>query len=116
MPFQIPPYQMSLYQSPHMSYRQPTYHVHNAKVTRPHIRKNLFKVEKRLYRTYTPLTEPIGKLYEKLRIAGHIAPINEIKMTTRASWIEPSKICAYHSGMERHTIEECRDLKTRFNN
>ena len=40
--------------------------------------------------------------------------MNEIKMTTRASWIEPFKICAYHSGMERHTIEECRDLKDKI--
>ena len=35
-------------------------------------------------------------------------------MTTRASWIEPSKICAYHSGMEGHTIEEYRDLKEKI--
>ena len=88
---------MSLYHRPPMPYRQPTYPGHNAKVTRPHIRKNLFKVDERFDKTYTPLTEPIGQLYEKLRIASHIAPINEIRMITRASWIEPSKIWAYHS-------------------
>ena len=40
--------------------------------------------------------------------------MNEIKMTTRASWIEPFKICAYHLGMEGHTIEDCRDLKDKI--
>ena len=40
--------------------------------------------------------------------------MNEIKMTTRASWIEPCKNCTYHSGMEGHTIEECRDLKDKI--
>ena len=114
IPFPTPPYQMSLYQRLPMPSRQPTYPGHNAKITRSHIRKNLFKVEERLDKTYTPLTEPIGQLYEKLRIACHIAPMNEIKMTTRASWIEPSKICAYHSGMEGHTIEQCRDLKDKI--
>ena len=49
-----------------------------------------------------------------MRVSGHIAPMNEIKMTTRASWIEPSKICAYHLGMEGHTIEEFRDLKDKI--
>ena len=105
---------MSLYRRPPLPYRQPIYLGHNDKVTRPHIPKNLFKVEERLDKTYTPLTEPIGQLYEKLRITGHITPMNEIKMTTRASWIEPSKICAYHLGMEGHTIEEFRDLKDKI--
>ena len=96
IPIPIPPYKMSSYQRPPMPYRQPTYPGHNAKVvTRPHIRKNLFKVEERLDKIYTPLTEPIGQLYENLRITGHISPINEIRMTTRALWIEPSKIFAY---------------------
>ena len=106
---------MSPYQRPPRPYQQPTYPSHNAKVvTPPHIRKNLFKVEERLEKTYTPLTEHIGQLYGKLRIAGHIAPINELKMTTHASWIEPFKVCAYHSGMEGHTIEECCDLKDKI--
>ena len=56
MPFPIPPYEMSLYQRPPMPYRQPAYPVHNAKVTRLHIHKNLFKDEERLDKTYTPLT------------------------------------------------------------
>ena len=115
IPLSIPPYQMSLYQRPPIPYRQPTYPGHSAKVvTRLHIRKNLFKVEERLDKTYTPLTEPIGQLYQKLRFAGHITLINEIRMTTRASWIEPTKICAYHSGIEAHIIEECRNMKEKI--
>ncbi|KAH0781540.1 hypothetical protein KY290_001138 [Solanum tuberosum] len=108
IPFQIPPYQMPPSQ-------KPTYHVHNVKtLTQKHIRKNLFNVEKRPIKIYTPLTEPIDKFYEKLRIAGHIAPISEIRMNTRARWFEPFKVCAYHSGMKGHTIEECRDLKDKI--
>ncbi|KAH0679286.1 hypothetical protein KY284_020371 [Solanum tuberosum] len=57
---------------------------------------------------------PIDQFYEKLRLAGHIAPISEIRMNTRAKWVEPSKVCAYHSGMKGHTIEEYRDLKNKI--
>ncbi|KAH0730090.1 hypothetical protein KY289_001278 [Solanum tuberosum] len=115
IPFQIPPYQMPPSQKPPLPYQKPTYHVHNVKtLTQKHIRKNLFNVEKRPIKIYTPLTEPIDKFYEKLRIAGHIAPICEIRMNTRARWFEPFKVCAYHSGMKGHTIEECRDLKDKI--
>ncbi|KAH0678262.1 hypothetical protein KY284_019347 [Solanum tuberosum] len=96
-------------------YQKPNYPVHNVKtLTQKHIRKNLFNVEKRPIKIYTPLTEPIDQFYEMLRIAGHIAPISEIKMNIRARWIEPDKVCAYHSGMKGHNIEECRDLKDKI--
>ncbi|KAH0650698.1 hypothetical protein KY290_031557 [Solanum tuberosum] len=102
-------------QKPPLPYQKPTYHVHNVKtLTQKHIRKNLFNIEKRPIKIYTPLTEPIDQFYEKLRAAGQIALISEIRINTRARWIEPSKICAYHSGMKRHTIEECHDLKDRI--
>ncbi|KAH0781492.1 hypothetical protein KY290_001090 [Solanum tuberosum] len=108
IPYQIPSYQIPPYQ-------KHVYHVHNVKTfTQKHIRKNLFNVEKRPIKIYTPLTEPIDQFYEKLRLAGHIAPISEIRMNTRARWVEPSKVCAYHSGMKGHTIEECRDLKDKI--
>ncbi|KAH0724839.1 hypothetical protein KY284_000704 [Solanum tuberosum] len=109
---QMPPYQMPLSQRPPLPYQKPIYPVHNAKtLTQKHIRKNLFNVEKRPIKIYTPLTEPMDKFYEKLRIAGHIAPVSKIRMNTHGRWIETSKVCAYHSGMKEHTIEECRDLK-----
>ncbi|KAL3363289.1 hypothetical protein AABB24_012533 [Solanum stoloniferum] len=96
-------------------YQKPTYPVHNVKtLTQKHIHKNLFNVEKRPIKIYTPLTEPIDQFYEKLRLVGHIALISEIMMNTRARWIEPSKVCAYHSGMKGHIIEECRDLKDKI--
>ena len=66
--FPILPYQMSPYQRPHLPYKQPTYPVQNTKVV-------------------TPLTEPIGQLYEKLMMVGHIILINEIWMNARAWWI-----------------------------
>ncbi|KAH0672599.1 hypothetical protein KY290_024833 [Solanum tuberosum] len=98
------PYQISSYQrSP---YQKPTYPDHNVKtLTQKHIRKNLFNIEKRPIKIFT---------YEKLRLVGHIAPISEIRMNTHTRWIEPSTVCAYHSGMKGHTIEECRDLKDKI--
>ncbi|KAH0655511.1 hypothetical protein KY285_030393 [Solanum tuberosum] len=108
IPYQFPSYQMPPYQ-------KPTYPVHNIKTfTQKHICKNVFNVEKRPIKIYTPLTEPIDQFYEKLRLAGHTTPISEIRMNIRARWIEPSKVCAYHSGMKGHTIEECRDLKDKI--
>ncbi|KAH0734354.1 hypothetical protein KY285_010061 [Solanum tuberosum] len=107
------PYQILSYQMP--PYQKPTYPVHNVKtLTQNHIRKNLFNVEKMPIKIYTPLTEPIDQFYEKLRIVGHIAPISEIRINTRARCIEPSKVYAYHSGMKRYTIVECRDLKDKI--
>ena len=86
--FPILPYQMSPYQRPPMPYKKPTYPVQNTKVvTQLHIRKNLFKVEKKHGKIYTPLTEPIGQLYEKLMMVRHIILINEIWMNARAWWI-----------------------------
>ena len=35
-------------------------------------------------------------------------------MNTRASWIEPSEVCVYHSVIEGHTIEECRYVKDKI--
>ncbi|KAL3362922.1 hypothetical protein AABB24_012292 [Solanum stoloniferum] len=114
-PLQMPPYQMPPSQRHLLPYQKPTYHVHNVKTfTQKYIRKNLFNVEKRPIKIYTPLTEPMDKFYEKLRIVGYIAPVSEIKMNTRGRWIEISKVCAYHSGMKGHTIEECRDLKDKI--
>lgn len=108
IPFPILPY-------PILPYQPLTYLVYIAKVvTLPHIHKKLFKVEERLDKNYAPLIEPIGQLDEKLRIAGNIAPIIEIRMNSRASWMEPSKVCAYHSGMKGYTIKECRELKDKI--
>ncbi|KAH0670514.1 hypothetical protein KY285_024793 [Solanum tuberosum] len=108
IPYQIPSYQMPTYQ-------KPTYPIHNVKtLTQKHIRKHLFNVDKRPIKIYTLLTQPIDQFYEKLRFAGHIAPISGIGMNTRARWMEPSKVCAYHSGMKGHTIEECHDLKDKI--
>ncbi|KAH0732924.1 hypothetical protein KY290_003771 [Solanum tuberosum] len=108
IPYQIPSYQMP-------SYQKTIYPVHNIKtLTLKHIRKNLFNVQKRPIKIYTPLTEPIDQFYEKLRLAGHIAPISEIRINTRARWVEPFKVCAYHSWIKGHNIEECRDLKDKI--
>ncbi|KAH0718303.1 hypothetical protein KY285_014334 [Solanum tuberosum] len=115
VPWYRAPLQMPPSQRPPLPYQKPTYHVHNIKtLTQKHICKNLFNVKKRPIKIYTPLTEPMDKFYEKLRIAGHIAPVNEIRMNTRGRWIETSKVCAFHSGMKGHTIEECRDLKDKI--
>ncbi|KAH0678314.1 hypothetical protein KY284_019399 [Solanum tuberosum] len=114
-PYLTPSLPSPPFQAPQTPPHQPTYPIHNAKtLPQKHIRKNLFNVVKRPIKIYTPLTEPIDQFYEKLRLAGHIAPVSEIRMNTHGRWIETSKVCAYHSGIKGHTIEECRDLKDKI--
>ncbi|KAH0647209.1 hypothetical protein KY285_032457 [Solanum tuberosum] len=95
--YQTPLHQVHWYCVPLIPYQTPSYQL-------PPYQKPTYPVHNRPIKIYTPLTEPIDQFYEKLRIAGHIAPISEIRMNTRARWIELAKLCACHSGMKGHTI------------
>ncbi|XP_019264928.1 PREDICTED: uncharacterized protein LOC109242530 [Nicotiana attenuata] len=61
-----------------------------------------------------PITEPIDQLYERLKAAGYVTPIPAVAMENYSQWINPNKTCSYHSGMKRHTIDECRTLKNKI--
>ncbi|XP_070039117.1 uncharacterized protein [Nicotiana tomentosiformis] len=54
------------------------------------------------------------QLYERLKAAGYVTPIPAVAMENSSQWINPNKICAYHSGMKGHTIDECRTLKDKI--
>ncbi|XP_070057755.1 uncharacterized protein [Nicotiana tomentosiformis] len=46
--------------------------------------------------------------------AGYVTPIPAVSMENSSQWINPNKTCAYHSGMEGHTIDECHTLKDKI--
>jgi len=70
--------------------------------------------DRRPPRQYTPITEPIDQLYERLKVAGYITPTLVVAMENSSQWVNPNKTCAYHSGMKGHTIDECRTLKDKI--
>nr|XP_016457611.1 PREDICTED: uncharacterized protein LOC107781425 [Nicotiana tabacum] len=72
------------------------------------------KFDRRPPRQYTAIAEPIDQLYEKLKAAGYVSPIPAITPENPSQWINPSKTCAYHSGMKGYTIGECRSLKDKI--
>jgi len=53
-------------------------------------------------------------LYERLKVAGYITPIPAVAVENSSQLVNPNKICAYHSGMKCHIIDECRTLKDKI--
>ncbi|XP_055800430.1 uncharacterized protein LOC129869872 [Solanum dulcamara] len=97
------------YQSPtrpHVPLQAPTHQNRPAYVPRP--RPNL---EARNTRTYTPIAEPYAQLFERLRIAGVLQPV-EGKLPDPIPYnFDGNKRCAYHSGIQGHDTEDCYGLK-----
>ncbi|KAH0776435.1 hypothetical protein KY290_007846 [Solanum tuberosum] len=113
--FQIPPYQMPPSQKPPLPYQQPAYLVHNVKtLTQPHIRRNLFNVQKKPIKIYASLAEPFDQLYKRLNMAGCVTFILAKISDTQSKGYDPNEICDYHSGMKEHTTETCRDLRDKI--
>ncbi|XP_070045488.1 uncharacterized protein [Nicotiana tomentosiformis] len=54
------------------------------------------------------------QLYERLKAVGYVTPILVVAMDNSSQLINPNKICAYHSGMKGHTIDECCTLKDKI--
>ncbi|XP_070050752.1 uncharacterized protein [Nicotiana tomentosiformis] len=52
--------------------------------------------------------------YERLMATGYVTPIPAVVVENPSQWINPNKMCAYHSGMKGHTIEKCRTLKDKI--
>ncbi|XP_070032492.1 uncharacterized protein [Nicotiana tomentosiformis] len=65
-------------------------------------------------RQYTLIAEPIDQLYERLKATGYVTPIPVVAMENSSQWVNPNKTCAYHSGINGHTIDECRTLKDKI--
>ncbi|XP_070004558.1 uncharacterized protein [Nicotiana sylvestris] len=70
--------------------------------------------DRRLPRQYTAIVEPIDQLYERLKVAGYATPIPAVALENPSQWVNPNKICAYHSGIKGHTTIEYRTLKDKI--
>ncbi|XP_060212073.1 uncharacterized protein LOC132639649 [Lycium barbarum] len=62
-------------------------------------------------RTYTPIAEPLAQLFERLRTARLLQPIEGRIPDPIPRNFEGNKRCAYHSGIQGHDTEECFGLK-----
>ncbi|XP_070025592.1 uncharacterized protein [Nicotiana sylvestris] len=68
----------------------------------------------RLKQKILELQGELEQLYERLKVADYVTPIPVVAMDNSSQWVNPNKTCAYHSGMKRHTIDECRTLKDKI--
>jgi len=92
---------------PSQSHYQPQNRPSNAPRPRPNF-------EKRPAKTYTPLAEPLAQLYERLRTAGVLQPIQGRIPNPLPGWYDETKHCAYHSGAAGHDTESCLTLKDKI--
>ncbi|XP_060182369.1 uncharacterized protein LOC132612039 [Lycium barbarum] len=87
---------------------QPQHQSPNRPKNAPRPRPNF---ERKPTKTYTPLTEPLAQLYERLRTAGILQPIQGRVPNPLPRWYDGTKRCAYHSGVTGHDTENCHTLK-----
>lgn len=64
-------------------------------------------------RQFIAIVEPINQLYERLKVAGYVS-YSRCGSGELIQWVNPNKICTYHSGMKGYTINECRTLKDKM--
>ncbi|XP_059295554.1 uncharacterized protein LOC132048890 [Lycium ferocissimum] len=108
-------------QSPQISYpvyhtqptyrppRPPTYqappshshHPNNASAPRPN----------RPFRNFTPLGEPLSVVFERLQASGLLYPVEGRIPHPLPRSFDPTKTCAYHSGVKGHATDRCYALK-----
>ena len=67
--------------------------------------------EKKLARVFTQFSETRSQLFERLKQAGIFHPVEAKTVNTSAEWYDPSKRCAYHSGVVGHDTEKCITLQ-----
>ncbi|XP_049388071.1 uncharacterized protein LOC125852375 [Solanum stenotomum] len=67
--------------------------------------------ERKPPRVFTPLCETRTQLFERLKEAGILHPVEAKTVNTAAEWYDPNKRCAYHSGVVGHDTEKCITLK-----
>ncbi|XP_070050040.1 uncharacterized protein [Nicotiana tomentosiformis] len=105
------------YQQPATTYHayniQPVYY-HSSPPACQNYQKPRPNFDRRPPRQYTSIAEPIDELCERLKAAGYVTPIPAVAMENSSQWINPNKTCAYHSGMNGHTIDECLTLKDKI--
>ena len=67
--------------------------------------------EKKPARVFTQLSETRSQLFERLKEAKILHPVETKTVNTSAEWYDPSKRCAYHSEVVGHDTEKCITLK-----
>ncbi|KAK4734094.1 hypothetical protein R3W88_008355 [Solanum pinnatisectum] len=67
--------------------------------------------EKKPPRVFTVLCETRTQLFERLKEARILHPVESKIVNISAEWYDPNKWCAYHSGVIRHDSEKCITLK-----
>ncbi|XP_049381418.1 uncharacterized protein LOC125845986 [Solanum stenotomum] len=72
--------------------------------------------EKKPTRVFTPLCETRTQLFERLKEARILNPVEAKTVNTSAKWYNPNKRCAYHSGVIGHDTEKCITLKHKIQN
>ncbi|KAG5615843.1 hypothetical protein H5410_015667 [Solanum commersonii] len=70
--------------------------------------------EARNARAYTPIAEPYAQLFERLRTAGVLQPVEGKLPDTIPHNFDGNKRCAYHSGVQGHDTEDCYGLKNQI--
>ncbi|KAK4707354.1 hypothetical protein R3W88_033081 [Solanum pinnatisectum] len=53
----------------------------------------------------------VTQLFERLKEAGILHPVEAKTVNTSAEWYDPNKRCSYHSGVVGHYTEKCITLK-----
>ncbi|XP_049391611.1 uncharacterized protein LOC125856071 [Solanum stenotomum] len=70
--------------------------------------------ETRNARAYTPIVEPYAQLFERLRTARVLQPVEGKLPDPIPHNFDGNKRCAYHSGVQRHDTEDCYGLKNQI--
>jgi len=63
---------------------------------------------------YTKINEPLAQLFERLKAAGMIQPIEGEIPDPIPKWFDGSKCCAYHFGVFGHDTEDYYGLKNKI--
>ncbi|WMV49683.1 hypothetical protein MTR67_043068, partial [Solanum verrucosum] len=62
-------------------------------------------------RNFTPLGEPLSVVFERLQASGLLYPMEGRIPDPLPRSFDPSKTCAYHSGVKGHSTDHCYALK-----
>ncbi|XP_047253559.1 uncharacterized protein LOC124887702 [Capsicum annuum] len=106
------PSRASAYKNPPKPYapvQDPAHQNRPAYAPRPHS-----NFEARNTHTYTPIAEPLAQLFERLRAANLLYPIEEKAPDLTSQNFDSSKRCAYHSEIQGHDMEGCYSLKNQI--
>ncbi|XP_060181241.1 uncharacterized protein LOC132610855 [Lycium barbarum] len=94
---------------PYQSVQAPTYQ--NRPHTTPKAHPN---PDIKNTRNNTRFAEPLAQLFERMKAAGVIQPIEGKIPDPIPRWFDGSKRCAYHSGVAGHDTEDCYGLKNKI--